>query len=246
MFLAPREQAEHLWQTSKQNHAPLRLPEIRLKTSPDEQERVWSGSLTPILDTDKPDTVRFILVSAVEVTELVEERQEMERLNRLKDDFLVLASHELRTPLTSILGNTEILQRRLRRLSKTETGKSSLDSEEQVLDNIIQQVQRLSRLIDEILDITRIRSEQFEIHNREDVNVVALVHRLVEQHRSTAENHILVVETPEEKILVTCDEARIEQVLDNLLSNAIKYSPAHTPIHVKVERKTSEVIDTLA
>src|SRR2546422_5382675 len=49
MFLAPREQAEHLWQTSKQNHAPLRLPEIRLKTSPDEQERVWSGSLTPIL-----------------------------------------------------------------------------------------------------------------------------------------------------------------------------------------------------
>jgi len=242
MFLAPREQAEHLWQTSKQNHAPLRLPEIRLKTSPDEQERVWSGSLTPILDTDKPDTVRFILVSAVEVTELVEQRQEMERLNRLKDDFLALASHELRTPLTSILGNTEILQRRLRRLSKAEIGKSSLDSEEQVLANIIQQVQRLSRLIDEILDITRIRSEQFEIHNREDVNVVALVHRLVEQQRSIAANHILVAETPEEKILVTCDEARIEQVIDNLLSNAIKYSPAHTPIYVKVERKTSEVI----
>src|SRR6266571_3396142 len=242
MFLAPPEQAEHFWQTSKQSHAPLRLPEVRLKTSPDEQERVWSGSLTPILDTDKPDTVRFILVSAVEVTELVEQRQEMERLNRLKDDFLALASHELRTPLTSILGNTEILQRRLRRLSKAEIGKSSLDSEEQVLANIIQQVQRLSRLIDEILDITRIRSEQFEIHNREDVNVVALVHRLVEQQRSIAANHILVAETPEEKILVTCDEARIEQVIDNLLSNAIKYSPAHTPIYVKVERKTSEVI----
>src|SRR5205085_7524875 len=57
--------------------------------------------------------------SAVEITEQAQARQEMERLNRLKDDFLSLASHELRTPLTSMLGNAQLLQRRVKRWEKS-------------------------------------------------------------------------------------------------------------------------------
>jgi signal transduction histidine kinase len=215
-----------------------------LQIPQDEQETVWDWNLIPILDKEKQDKIRFMLVSATEITEQVQARQEVERLNHLKDEFLSLASHELRNPLTSIMGNTELLKRGLKRLSKSEvaeTPKLSLEREEHLLDSITHQTQRLANLIDEMLDITRIRSEQFELKNRENVNIVQLVRQAVEQ-QSAISNHPIILETQQEEILVTCDEARIEQVLNNLMSNAIKYSPADKPVVVGIERNDQEVI----
>jgi signal transduction histidine kinase len=183
------------------------------------------------------DVVDFVLISAVEVTEQVKARVEIERLNQLKDDFLSLTSHELRTPLTALLGNAQLLERHLKRQG-TETANEQV---KHILDNVIYQVHRLSRLIDEMADITRIRGDVLELHTQENVDIVALVRRVIEQFTSTT-NRALKLESSEESITGNWDEARLEQVLNNLVSNAIKYSSADKPVVIGVQRQPEEVI----
>src|SRR6266699_5298230 len=182
-MVPPDQNPSRIWNAVLESRAPYRLPELHLNAQQDGVETVWNWSLTPIMETEKPGTVRFMLVSAIEITEQTRAREEMERLNRLKDEFLSLASHELRTPLSSILGNAQLLQQDLKRqtetTSKDESGKTttqSLDQQESnTLDRIISQARRMNKLIDEMLDITRIRSEVFELKKQEHVDIVALV-----------------------------------------------------------------------
>ncbi|MFL5699064.1 MAG: CheR family methyltransferase [Ktedonobacteraceae bacterium] len=240
-FFVSGDEAASLWNRARESHTPMRLPETHWKPAAGEQEIVWDYSLTPILDIEKQDTIRYMLVSALDVTEQNQVRQEMERLNRLKDEFLSLASHELRTPLTSIKGNAEILQRNLKRSSKEEDQITGIGQAQHILDSIIHQVKRLTDMITEMLDITRIHNEQFELKNRKNVNIVELVRQVVEQHNVTTD-HPITLETQQEEVQVNCDEARIEQVLSNLISNAIKYSPAEKPVVIGIERTGDEVI----
>ena len=232
-FIVSDDEAARLWNDARESRAAVRLPEAHWKTATGEQEITWDYSLTPIMDIEKQNTIRYMLVSAVDVTEQTRARQEIERLNQLKDGFLSLASHELRTPLTSILGNAELLQRDLKQLSRSETQEPAAEREQHILESIIHQAHRLTRLIEEMTDITRIRSQQFELKNRENVNIVELVRRVVEQQGSTSD-HPITLETQQEELEVTCDEVRTEQVLNNLLNNAIKYSPAGRPAAVGI------------
>jgi signal transduction histidine kinase len=96
-------------------------------------------------------------------------------------------------------------------------------------------------MIKEMLDITRIHSEQFELKNTRNVNIVELVQRVVEQQNVTTD-HEITVETKQEEVQVNCDEAHIEQVLSNLISNAVKYSPDEKPVVVSIESSGDEVI----
>src|SRR6266566_1791699 len=240
-FIVSGDEADSLWNRARESHTSTRLPEAHWKPAAGEQEIVWDYSLTPILDIEKQETIRYMLVSALDVTEQNQVRQEMERLNRLKDEFLSLASHELRTPLTSIKGNAEILQRNLTRSSKEEDQITGIGQTQHILDSIIHQVKRLTGIINEMLDITRIHSEQFELKSRRNVNIVELVQQVVEQHNVTTD-HPITLETQQEEVQVNCDEARIEQVLSNLISNAIKYSPAEKPVAIGIERTGDEVI----
>ncbi len=238
-FVAPDETIQ-AWNTVLESRQPLHLAEIHLKLPPDEQETVWYCKLIPILDQEKENTIRFVLFSAVEITEQVQARQEMERLNRLKDDFLSLASHELRTPLTSMQGNAQLLQRRVKRWEKSagsSKGTSELNFEEAnlILDRVIYQINRMNKLIDEMLDITRIRGELFQLKIRKNVDIVELARRVIEQYTNIA-GHPLTLETSQEAIAGNWDETRIEQVLNNLVSNAIKYSPPGKPVVIGIER----------
>jgi two-component system CheB/CheR fusion protein len=240
-FIVSSDEAVKLWNEARKSRAVVRLPEVHWKAATGEQEIVWDYSLTPIMDIEKQDTIRYMLVSAVDVTEQTQARQEMERLNHLKDEFLSLASHELRTPLTSILGNAELLQRDLKQLNRSETQEPAVAREQHILENIIHQTHRLTRLLEEMTDITRIRSEQFELKNRENVNIAALVRRLVEEQKvQTA--HPITLETKQDEIEVTCDEARLEQVVNNLINNALKYSPPGKPIAVGIKHNSQEVV----
>jgi signal transduction histidine kinase len=174
----------------------------------------------------------------------------MERLNLLKDEFISLASHELRTPLTSIMGNAEVMERVAQRMlngsngaSTTEASKikRTLEQQQHSLESILHQSRRLNTLIDEMLDIARIHGAQFELHKQEHVELVALVRRVIENQAAVSKRRI-ELETAEEEISGTWDDARIEQVLNNLLSNAVKYSPEGTTISVRIERTGREVI----
>src|SRR6266480_4149886 len=244
-FVAAPEEAADLWNTTLESHEPIRRPEVHIQFAQNEQESIWDWSLTPILDLEKEDTVRFLLASAIEVTEQTLARREMEQLNLLKDDFLSLTSHELRTPLSSILGNAQLLQRNLQRQMKmtSDSGsgngiaESDVDQDVQMLERIVHQVRRMDKLIGEMMDITRMRAELFQLENSRHVNIVELVRRVVEQD-TISTHHKLNLHTDAQELLVTCDEIRVEQVLNNLLSNAIKYSPKGTPVEVGVESRS--------
>ena len=240
----PEERRTATWNAVRTGRDSIRVPEVRLKLPSDEQETIWDWSLTPIPDKDPQEPVRFLLVSAVEITEQARAREEVERLNQLKDEFLSLASHELRTPLTAILGNIELLQRKLQRQANTgrvPDQKQDSAQDAQTLNRIIHQIHRLTNLIDEMLDITRISGNVLELFKQEHVDIVALVRRVVEQYSSIA-THPLKLEASEQAITGNWDEGRLEQVLNNLLTNALKYSGPETPVMVGIERKTNEVI----
>ncbi len=235
--LSAGQQAEQLFQTVLESRAPVSLPEVRLKLRPDEPEIVWSYNLIPLMNTRREGVVDFVLISMFDITEQVKAREEMEKLNRLKDEFFSLASHELRSPLTSILGNTQMLERYVKR-GEAEAGRENII---RVLDSIIHQVYRLSRFIDEMVDVTRIGAHMFELHNREQVDIVALTRCIIEEY-SGINDHPLKLEADAESICGHWDADRLEQVLNNLVSNAIKYSPPGRPVVVGVKQQDGEAI----
>jgi signal transduction histidine kinase len=223
-----------------EQRAAIRTPEVHY-TFPDGQQTVWDRTLTPIFDKEQPERILFVLVSAVEMTEQVQARQELEKLDHLKDDFLSFATHELRTPLTAILGNAQILEKLMRRqtgsLNAQEGQRLSLEQELTLLERIRQQVGKMNKLIEELLDATRMRGNVFELEYTERVDFVALTRRVVEQFSHI--DHQITLKTPEESLVGTADEGRVEQVLKNLMSNALNYSPKDQPVTVSVEGQTT-------
>jgi signal transduction histidine kinase len=168
----------------------------------------------------------------------VRARQELERLNSIKDDFLSLATHELRTPLTAIQGNVELMLHSLRKATEGEKSEASqrlrLDQQKQLLERTVQQVVRMSKLINQMLDVTRMRGKVFELQMSNNVDIVALTRSVIDQ--ASHDNHAVVLKADEESIKGRMDEMRVEQVLTNLLSNAIKYSPKGTTVTIAVKR----------
>jgi signal transduction histidine kinase len=140
---------------------------------------------------------------------------ERRALEQRKDEFISLASHELRTPLTSLLGYTQLLQcelagsdhpRTLRTLARMET-----------------QAKRLSRLIADLLDLSKIQAGRLTFAE-EAVDVDALVREVVEQLQQTSTQHRISIEGSAPGTVVG-DRERLGQVLINLLTNAVKYAP---------------------
>jgi chemotaxis methyl-accepting protein methylase/signal transduction histidine kinase len=243
-LITPAEEAIKQWNRVVETGSSLRLPEVHLKFAPDERETIWYCKLTPISDRGKTDADSFMLVLAIEITEEARARAEVERLNRLKGEFLSLASHELRTPLTSILGDAQLLRRGLKQQEangNSEVQVQGFQQGQHLVDAIIAQIRRMGRLIDEMLDITLMRNETFELKTREHVNIVELARRVVEL-MSAATNRLITFETNKDEIVARCDEDRMEQVLTNLISNAVKYSSAGRPVAVGIEQQAGEAI----
>ena len=241
--LASGEEAIEIWKAVIESGVPLRRPEVHIKLDEDKPETIWDWTLTPVAQKREADTLQYLLVSAIEITEQASIRQEEERLNRLKDEFLSLASHELRTPLTSIQGNAELLHMKLQRQVKgphdTEIFRNS-EQDMQAVERIIRQTNRLNRLIEEMLDVTRIQGGVLELKNQENINLVELIRRVVDSYAATGRE--ISVETSTEALVGNWDESRIEQVLHNLIGNALKYSPSGTIVGVSLEQQPDEVV----
>ncbi|WIG58145.1 MAG: hypothetical protein OJF49_000890 [Ktedonobacterales bacterium] len=158
--------------------------------------------------------------------------------NERMDEFLSIASHELRTPLTGIKTSIQLAQRRLKRLSLPE----SVDQQDllaptlEVLDIAKREVDRQTRLVGDLLDISRIRANKLEYHLR-DCDLVTIVREAVEAQRLAAPARVFHFDEPTERLIVHADPDRISQVITNFLTNAHKYSPADQPIAVRVKRK---------
>ncbi|HEY0604397.1 MAG TPA: HAMP domain-containing sensor histidine kinase, partial [Herpetosiphonaceae bacterium] len=145
-----------------------------------------------------------------------------------RDRFLSMASHELKTPLTALMGYAYLLQR------SAGEGAAASQRTRQAVDVIARQSQRLNRLIDEMLDLTRIQRGEWDLL-LQPVDILPLIEQAVEETQLTSANHRIDWTPAYEELIVNGDEGRLEQVIQNLLNNAVKYSPAGGRIAVAVE-----------
>jgi PAS domain S-box-containing protein len=166
-------------------------------------------------------------------TEQVEARRKVEDLSRLKDEFLSIASHELRTPVTSIKGYTQ--------LAKMLIKEGDLATSEEYLDIALDQIDRMSRLILELLDVSRIETGRLEIR-REPIAWAQFVRDVVHRHHTAVSDRRFHVSVPDDGRIVSGDRDRLEQVLGNLLENAVKYSPEGSDVTVTVESRGDALI----
>lgn len=189
------------------------------------------------------DLERRIAVATAELRETV---VKLEEADRLKSQFLSIASHELKTPITAMSGFVQIALRRLR--TRLQPGSPSGQEWEQEATNVVRQLEivqrqtdRLARLTDELLDVSRIQSGRLEFRF-EDVDLVALAQQVVDHLAATTSHHALrVIGTGGAASTVWGDSDHLEQVVSNLVANAIKYSPEGGQVDVTVAAEPSEV-----
>ncbi len=152
-------------------------------------------------------------------------------LERQKDEFLGIASHELRTPVTSIKAYTQLLQRQFTKQGDAKTAAK--------LAKMDTQLDKLTNLIGDLLDVTKIESGQLQF-NESTFDFDELVSESVETIQIMSEHHNIAIEGATKKMIIG-DRERIGQVFINLLSNAIKYSPHTHKITVRLSAKASAV-----
>lgn len=163
--------------------------------------------------------------SCVDVHDIVE-------LEERKDEFINAASHELKTPLTTLNVYLHILKEHF---TPAENAAVQL-----YLDKMGQQVDRMTRLIADLLDLSKIQSGVLEV-SRERVSLQSLWTEVLENYGYLAPHHRLVLH-PAPDASVTGDAERLSQVLINLLSNAVKYSPHNSTIEVAMDLLPGQVL----
>jgi signal transduction histidine kinase len=157
-------------------------------------------------------------------------RAEAEAAVKTRDQFLSIASHELKTPLTSLFGNLQLIQRRFTRAGNLE------ERNQRLLDISVEQAARLNKLIESMLDISRIQGGQLTIMRR-PLDLSQLAQRVIGEVQPVLDQHTIAFQAAPAPLQIEGDELRLEQVLQNLLQNAVKYSPVGGTIGVRVERR---------
>jgi PAS domain S-box-containing protein len=187
-------------------------------------DRYFTYNLSPLRALD--GEVYGLMVIAVDVTTQVEARTEVEQLNielqdaaRAKDEFLALLGHELRNPLAPIVTALELMRMRDR----------STDREQLV---IRRQVSHLTRLVDDLLDVSRITRGKVELR-KEEVRVQEVLLRAVEMVTPLIEQKRQTLDVDIEPLSWHGDPARLAQIVSNLLTNASRYSPSGAQVKIQ-------------
>jgi signal transduction histidine kinase len=192
----------------------------------------------------KPFSRRELLARIATHLELVQMRREVaeERVRRSaaealvheRDQFLALVAHELKTPLTSIRGYLDLFVRRARQAEQLS------DRDERTLQVVTRQLSRLSILIAELLDVSRIEIGQFRVE-RQSLDLRTVIRRVADEAALALTKHTLLVDLPDDPLPILGDELRLEQVFQNLLENAVKYSPLGGSITVAAARQGTTI-----
>lgn len=172
--------------------------------------------------------VSLPLRNATLYQEIIETNKKLERLEKLKSEFISIVSHELRTPLTSIKNSLDILL----------SGKCGeiTQAGEKFLTMAKRNVTRLSGIINDLLDISKIEAGKMDFHFK-PVQLNMVIDYVKSALSGLAKEKSIEVSVEEYGILpeITADAQRLEQVLTNLLSNAIKFTPEGKSIQIKSE-----------
>jgi PAS domain S-box-containing protein len=186
------------------------------------------GSAVPLRDPS--GAPRGAIGAFVDVTRLKQAEGAMRDADRRKDEFLAMLSHELRNPLAPIITAVELMQLR---------GDVATPHERAV---IARQAQHLVRLVDDLLDVSRVARGKVTLTKRR-IEIAAVVAKAVEATAPLLEErrHHLQVLVPADGLAVDADEVRLTQVVSNLLTNAARYTPPGGRIEVTAGREGGQV-----
>ena len=202
-----------------------------------------SGAYDYLMKPSDVEELRATVNRAIERRKLRRRLLELEEIDRLKTQFLSMASHELRTPLTAVSGFIQVAKRRMQRATehggevdwKTEAAKAT-----ETLELAQRQSRRLARLVDELLDVSRLQLGRVELHVAE-LDLVPALREIVDRMRLLTSTHEFDVDSQLERATIRADADRIDQVFENLIGNAVKYSPAGSRIGVTMDRVGGDV-----
>ncbi|MFO1431639.1 MAG: PAS domain S-box protein [Candidatus Competibacteraceae bacterium] len=189
-----------------------------------------------ILHRDEQGRPMAILEVNTDITARKQAESALREADRRKDEFLATLAHELRNPLAPIRNAVELLRLK----SPPEPG---LQWARDVIDR---QVQQMTRLIDDLLDVSRITRNRL-ILRKEPVELATIVQNAVEtsQPAIQAAGHTLTLDLPSEPIPLEADPVRLAQVFTNLLNNAAKFTERGGQITLRAERQDNKVVVTV-
>jgi PAS domain S-box-containing protein len=179
------------------------------------------------------DKVERLFGIVADITERKEMEQALRETDRRKDEFLATLAHELRNPLAPVLNALHLIQ----------SNQLEADQANQMHSLIGRQVNHLVRLVDDLLDVSRITRGHIALQ-REWVDLRSVLTNAMEASQPVIEasGHTLSVSIPSEPLPLHADPTRLAQVFLNLLNNAAKYTPAGGQIELQVEREQGHVV----
>ena len=165
--------------------------------------------------------------------ELLRQREQQALLaaDQAKDEFLAMLGHELRNPLSSIVASAHVL-----RLSKP--GAAAALQAHEVIDR---QAQQMARLVEDLLDVSRLAMGKVTLH-REPLDLAVLAERVLRTWQQTRRSRAARVQSNLASVWVQADRVRLEQILSNLLDNAEKFSQAQQRIEVRVSQEAEHAV----
>jgi PAS domain S-box-containing protein len=192
-----------------------------------------SLSVSPIRDVEGK-IVGFLRI-AKDITEKKRYERRLKDLDKMKSDFVSNVSHELKTPLTSIKGSVDNML----------DGLTGALNEKQIryLARIKSNTDRLSRLINDLLDLSRIEAGRVEVR-RASLLLTALAEEVAEHLKQLAAEKLIRIEVPppDPQMTVWADRDKVTQVLMNLIGNAVKFTPQDGKVIVAIEKNGNDYI----
>lgn len=172
---------------------------------------------------------------AAKKVELEAANKKLQQLDKMKSDFVANVAHEFRTPLTVIKGNVDIV-------NKGGLGPVA-PAQKEMLDGAINIANRLSRLVNDLLDISKIESGKMELKKEPvEINKIIEENLVIFDKMIKDKKQILQKDLARDMPMISADKDKITQVFVNLLSNAIKYSPGSKDIKVKTVNLEKEIL----
>ena len=163
--------------------------------------------------------------------QLKEANEQLKQHDKMQKEFINLAAHELRTPIQPILGLTEIVSSKIKDTDQRE-----------LLDAVTRNAKRLQRLVDDIIDVTKIESQSLKL-NKEELDLNHVITNIIDDYNTliVSGNHkVKLYFNPfKETLLIEADKERISEVISNLLSNAIKFTKEDA-IFISIEKRKDD------
>ncbi|HVW00675.1 MAG TPA: ATP-binding protein [Planctomycetaceae bacterium] len=211
------------WEQAFESGVPLDI-EFRLRRAADREYRWFRAVGSPVLDS--AGRVQRWVGAGIDIHDKRLAEESLREADRKKDEFIATLAHELRNPLAPLRNGLQIIRMSRESAHPIESTWSMMD----------RQLEQLVRLVDDLLDVSRITRGKIELR-RERTTLARIIQQSVETSRPVidASGHSLTLELPHREIFVEADVTRMAQVFSNLLNNAAKYTEPGGKIRLKVD-----------